>query len=1218
MSRQDLTLRLEGFGYYDLFKPEKLKHLTDIFFNEVRTKNPTLTDQFLEFKKRCGEGYSPIERSRLIVEMAPYLSAFIARIFGVENECKEAKIRTDKELIVLTFKREFFTRRTLKKISEVEARKLDIGTLGAKIRSLWKGFSGFPKDDDELEVAAVVLEILEKEKRLISDRPQEGVEYFRALLAKVRNEAPLKEIIPADDSVESLKKFTSGVLSIFDRWLAACYYQKIGAVKNWITFKQPQKVDFNHLVEFEVSNSPIPNTTCGHEETYRFRDGFDLTDGRYSERQAMNEVDYCVICHEREKDTCSKGILDKDKFRTNPIGFELKGCPLDQKISESHLIKSKGDDIGALAIIAIDNPLCPGTGHRICNDCMKACIYQKQDPVNIPQAETRIVTDVLGLPWGFEIYSLLTRWNPLNIERPYALPYNGKKILIVGQGPAGYTLAHYFLNEGFAVVGIDGLKIEPLPAELTGANGVPFQPVRDVQSIITKLSKRVLLGFGGVSEYGITVRWDKNFLTILYLNLLRRRHFRVYGGIRFAGTLTIEDAWALGFDHISFATGAGKPTFVSIKNNLIRGIRKASDFLMALQLTGAGKKDSIANYQVRLPAVVVGGGLTAIDTATELMAYYPSQVTKIKERYDRLCELHGKDNVDAMFDKEEAGILQTYLFHAKEIEEERERAKREGRPPNFIPLVRKWGGVHIYYRKGMNDSPAYRLNHEEIIKGFEEGIYFVEKMNPVEAVPDEFGALKEILFERMDNSSGKWRSTSEQFRIPARTLMVAAGTVPNVMYEREFPGTIKLDERDEFFKSFAVRRNGTFELAETRDGEVGFFTSYEKNGKYISYYGDNHPVYEGNVVKAMASARKGYKEVVALFADELAKGPGKSASELDADWTALTNKLDNDLKPYVVKVERLTPTIVEVTLHAPQQARKFLPGQFFRLQNYEVDSLKFDNTLLMMEGLALTGAWVDKEKGLLGLIVLEMGSSSNLCRYLKAGQRVVVMGPTGAPTEIPENETALLLGGGLGNAVLFSIAKAFKERGGKVVYFAGYKKKEDFFKREEIEAATDVVVYSVDMGDPIPARRPQDKSFVGNIIQAMLAYANGQLGKIPIPLNDATRVIAIGSDRMMAAVSAARHTSLKPHLNAEHVGIASINSLMQCMMKAVCAQCLQRHVDKETHEEKFVFSCMNQDQCMDEVDFQNLNARLRANSLMEKLSRRWVDHLFEQHGMVGV
>jgi NAD(P)H-flavin reductase len=202
--------------------------------------------------------------------------------------------------------------------------------------------------------------------------------------------------------------------------------------------------------------------------------------------------------------------------------------------------------------------------------------------------------------------------------------------------------------------------------------------------------------------------------------------------------------------------------------------------------------------------------------------------------------------------------------------------------------------------------------------------------------------------------------------------------------------------------------------------------------------------------------------------------------------------------------------------------------------------------------------------------------------------------------------------------VLFSIAKAFKDQGGKVIYFAGYKKKEDFYKREEIEAHTDIVVYSVDAGEPIEAIRPQDKSFVGNIIQAMVAYAKGDLGEVPIPLHEAARIIAIGSDRMMNAVSQQRHSTLKPYLNEKHVGVASINSPMQCMMKAVCAQCLQRHVDPESGKESFVFSCVNQDQLMDHVDFSNLNARLKQNSVLEKITNSWLSYLIEQHGLKPV
>ena len=157
---------------------------------------------------------------------------------------------------------------------------------------------------------------------------------------------------------------------------------------------------------------------------------------------------------------------------------------------------------------------------------MKCCIFQKQEPVNIPQIETGVLTDVLALPWGVEIYGLLTRWNPLYPARPHALPYNGKNVLVVGLGPAGYTLAHYLANEGFGVVGIDGLKIEPLPAAWTGDDGGGIAPIRDWAELARPLDQRPLAGFGGVSEYGITVRWDKNFLTLLHLTLARRRRSR--------------------------------------------------------------------------------------------------------------------------------------------------------------------------------------------------------------------------------------------------------------------------------------------------------------------------------------------------------------------------------------------------------------------------------------------------------------------------------------------------------------------------------------------------------------------------------------------------------------------------------------------------------------------------------------------------------------------
>ena len=142
--------------------------------------------------------------------------------------------------------------------------------------------------------------------------------------------------------------------------------------------------------------------------------------------------------------------------------------------------------------------------------------------------------------------------------------------------------------------------------------------------------------------------------------------------------------------------------------------------------------------------------------------------------------------------------------------------------------------------------------------------------------------------------------------------------------------------------------------------------------------------------------------------------------------------------------------------------------------------------------------------------------------------------------------------------------------------------------------------------------RPQDVHVRGHIVQAMVASGEGKLGPQRVSLANVTRIIAIGSDRMMNAVRMARHGALAPYLNPAHVGIGSINSPMQCMMKEVCAQCLQRHVDPATGREEFIFSCYNQDRDLDRVDFANLQARLRQNSVQEKLSNLWFEHLLDR------
>ena len=1229
MEQNNLTLGIPSFTYADLYDAARLKDLLDVFDTSIKNHDVELYNKFSVYRQSQGEGLKPEEISELLVNMGPYVGQFVAKLFNVSEQHQAQSIKIKDEIdTIFTYKNE-----VVEKLGVVfkgqDTSDWHIPTVLNRFDLLIEaGFSEANQDNDpERRVARVgaVIGLLSSHYKLLAkgkgSNYENADEQVAALRAKLLDhELATIEFADMLNTIEPAE-FVSGLMDIVQRWSFVAQ-QDNDVVADWLSFKFPEKRDFDHLVEHDTVDRGQFTAWMGELEHRRRRDGFKLTDPRYNQRQVLSEVNHCIYCHERDTDSCSKGMRNKktNTFKIDPLGVTTIGCPLDEKISEMHLVKRNGDNIGALAIIIIDNPMCPGTGHRICNECMKGCIYQKTDPVNIPQIETNVLTDVLFMPYGFEIYSLLTRWNPLNVKRPTMLPYNGKNALVVGLGPAGYTMSHYLLNEGFGVAGIDGLKLEPLPVELTGdAQNLP-QPIVDFNELYEELDKRILAGFGGVAEYGITVRWDKNFLKVIYLTLQRREAFRAYGGVRFGGTLTIEDAWGMGFDHICIASGAGQPTVIDLKNNLMRGIRKASDFLMALQLTGAAKASSMANLQVRLPAGVIGGGLTAIDTATELMAYYPVQVEKILHRYETLVNVYGEQVVRNRYDQEEIIILDEFLAHGKVIKAERQRAEAEDELPHFQPLVEAWGGVTLFYRKGMKDAPAYRQNHEEISEALEEGIALAEGMSPLGAEADEYGHLNAVDFEKLVLEDDRWKNSGEIIKVPLRSLYVAAGTSPNTIYQSEYPDTFVMDKW--FFQRYEPEwTNDAVELVPMHDeafpklGKPAPLTSYQKDGKFISFYGDNHPVYAGNVVKAMASAKNGYPYVVKLFEKQLANLSSVQQPARDADLKSLFARLDEAFKATIVAINRLTPTIIEVVVKAPLAAEKFYPGQFYRVQNYEAFAPTVEGTVLAAEGLALTGAEVDKEKGTISLIALEMGSSSRLCATWQVGDPLVIMGVTGTPTEIPSNQTVLLIGGGLGNAVLFSIGKALRAAGNRVIYFAGYKFAQDRFKVEEVEAAADLIIWAVDKGEGVEAivpTRPQDKTFLGNILECMVAYAKGELGEQPISLADVDHLVVIGSDRMMAAVKSARFDVLKPYLKKAHHAIGSINSPMQCMMKGICAQCLCKHVDADTGKEYFVYSCYNQDQDLDKVDFPHLNARLRQNTVQEKLSNLWLDYLLEK------
>ena len=526
------------------------------------------------------------------------------------------------------------------------------------------------------------------------------------------------------------------------RWCRGVTHQSgNGSISKWPVFWQPKK---NGVLRVDV----IPNAlqtryqSASHDMTAR--DDFSLIPSYWDADRVMLHTDYCRFCHDRSVDYCRTGFYQKKGepskgFRKDESGTLLSGCPLDEKISQMHWFKRKHQHLSALVTVMIDNPFCAITGHRICNDCMQSCIFQKQDPVDTPQVESRVVMDVLSMRWGVEIYDLLMKWHPLRREESSPAQLNHRHVLVMGLGPSGFSMLHHLWMRGCAVTGMDGAHLAQWPY------GDVNKPVEHFSSIQENLSTRLPLGFGGVCEYGITVRWDKNLLNVIYLSLLRRMDCHMLGNCRFGGTLTVDDAWRIGYDHLVLALGAGLPKAIDVPNSLARGMYQASDFLMSLHTTGTHRKTQMGQQSMQLPCVVIGAGLTAVDAATEAQAYYLQMVQMVHLRLDRVIQAVGEVRARSAFSDAEFEQLSLWSSHGAQVIDVKRTAQRRDTLPCFQPLLDAWGGVHIVYRGRLESSPAYRTNPQELQSALDSGVIFHAQTAVIGVDVDHDGSVSDLV-----------------------------------------------------------------------------------------------------------------------------------------------------------------------------------------------------------------------------------------------------------------------------------------------------------------------------------------------------------------------------------------------------------------------------------------------------------------------------------------
>lgn len=743
-----------SYSFADLLKDETLPLLD----NEFQAFLPESLCQRLH---HCRQSLpSKKEQSAAILALAPYLEKFCIHKFDIQKESLWFSQRAETAKVIHEAQVRFVRRYVAKTYAKHEC--IDVE------ESYWFDHFYFKNNSgDEVIIAQKCLDAL-------------------------------------DDHSRTQEK---EVLAQFIVW---CLYHK-NAQKfrdQWALLQIPQAVDPENLLTL------MPRKNNGLE-TYTdpqavARSNFSLWDHRPSSEKIYEHGLYCLYCHDREKDSCSVGFDQK-----NTDSQDRQGCPLEQKISEMNSIYSEGFPVGALAIIMIDNPMAVATGHRICNDCKRSCIFQKQTPVDVPNIESQIVRDVLSLPFGFEIYALLSRWNPLNFSHPFPHIKNEKTVLIVGQGPAGFGLAHLLLNQGVSVVAIDGQTCSAL-------NKILLQePIQNVEDVFEDLHQRKAQGFGGVAEFGITTRWEKNYLTLIRILLHRRSHYRFFHSMRWGSQITFEDACSIGFDHVALCMGIGSPKTLEQKNHLAGGVRIASDFLMHLNLTSPySLKSCHPTLSIELPVIVVGGGLTAIDAATEALAYYPLQVKNFTKQFHELPP----DQQQKILQSPAGALAQTFLNHAQEIISAEELQKP------ILPLLQAWGGVKIIYRNKIQSSPAYIHAHEEIEYALNVGVEFLENCKTQEICVDQEGYLASL----------KVSQNGADHSLPAKTLLTATG----------------------FYSQ-----------------------TCDQNDLQISLWGDMLPKYRGSVVKALASVKKGLPNLmVQLRSQKSLSNWGSIAQKCEELW----------------------------------------------------------------------------------------------------------------------------------------------------------------------------------------------------------------------------------------------------------------------------------------------------------------------------------------------
>ena len=266
----------------------------------------------------------------------------------------------------------------------------------------------------------------------------------------------------------------------------------------------------------------------------------------YDEAMAIDEALRCLGCK-------------------NPMC--IAGCPVNIRIPEFIEKVKEGDFEGAYEIISATSSL-PAICGRVCpqeTQCEAKCVRGiKGEPVGIGRLE-RFVAD----------------WHNAHSDKvPQRADSNGKKVAVVGSGPAGLTCAGDLQKKGFEVTVFEALHTA-----------------------------------GGVLVYGIPEFRLPKVIVQKEIDNLKAMGVKLETNMIIGKTLTIDELLEMGFEAVFISTGAGLPNFMGIPGESLNGVYSANEFLTRSNLMKAYKEKTTTPIMKGGKVAVVGGGNVAMDAA---------------------------------------------------------------------------------------------------------------------------------------------------------------------------------------------------------------------------------------------------------------------------------------------------------------------------------------------------------------------------------------------------------------------------------------------------------------------------------------------------------------------------------------------------------------------------------------------------------------------------